>query len=311
MPRRAPRQLLLAGLALVVAAAAAGGLIGQAGGSSPRRAASLGASASVGSVEVSYPASWHRDDVQPSMPGIRFTDPIRIAASGHGSSGVIAGQVAATGPTLLPNTFLKGLSGGAPKPSPVRLGEYAAYRYPGIRPRGTTATATVFVVPTSKGVATIACVAGAHAPQSFLSSCDAVAASLTLHGVKTYPLGADPHYTRILHSTVNTLNTRRRSGARLLHAAKTPAAEARAATMLSLAYAGAAKQLRSVSPGPAAADLHAALGTALSSAAGGYGAFAAAAGRHARPAFRRAQRGIRAAERAVNKQLTALRARGY
>jgi hypothetical protein len=305
------RTLVIAAIALVAVAAVAGALIGSSSGSASGHAESLGARASVGSIELAYPTSWRRQDTSPAVPGLRIAGPIRLAASTDGSTGVVAGQVAATGPTLLPQSFLARLPSHKPVATAVKLGDHAAFRYRALTPRGSTGPVTAYTVPTSKGVATIACTSGPRAPSSFASRCDAVATSLILHGVTTYPLGADPRYTRPLRSAIATLNARRRAAGTRLHAAKTPAAQARAAAALAGAYGAVHTKLAGISPGPAAADLHAALVNATADAATGYSALAAAARRHSKPGYAKARSAIASSERAVGAQLAALRARGY
>jgi serine/threonine-protein kinase len=311
MPRRPARAFVGASLAVVAVAAVAGALIGSAGGSPSPKADSLGARASVGSVDLAYPTSWRREDTNPAVPGLRFNDPVRIAASNDGATGVVAGQVATTGPTLLAQSFLARLPDRTPTGTAVRLGGHAAYRYPGLRPRGLGGSMTAYTVPTSKGVATIACITGPQPAPSFASRCDAVASSLVLHGVTIYPIGANPRYSRALSSALGTLNAQRGAVGSRLTAAKTPAAQATAAGTLALAYGAARKRLAAVSPGPVASDVHARLLTALASASAGYGALAAAARRHSKAGYAKARGAIVAADRSLKTQLTALRTRGF
>ena len=108
--------------------------------------------------------------------------------------GVARGRRASNS-ALLPATFLgsTGQSTGAvPRRSAVRLPDQnlEAWRYPGLRPIGNNRQLTVFTVPTSSGVATVACALPPAAAAAFAAQCDAIAGTLQLRSGRAYPIGA-------------------------------------------------------------------------------------------------------------------------
>src|SRR5690242_21371348 len=92
-----------------------------------------------------------------------FTSPIAQSA---GTESIVIGQgkdSSAANSTLPPAGFLTALgldAGGLPPRQAVRLADnkIEAYRYQNLRPRGIEKPVTLFVAPTSQGIATVACV---------------------------------------------------------------------------------------------------------------------------------------------------------
>ena len=135
----APNRRYLPVLIVAAVLALVAGLL--LGGGSSGSGTAFTDSASAGYVELSFPSSWQRLGSAPTVPGLTFSQPLALStgpaagASGtySASSGqrLLAGEVDASGPSLLPAAFTATLDRALPKPEPVRLGAYQAYRYRG------------------------------------------------------------------------------------------------------------------------------------------------------------------------------------
>ena len=264
-------------------------------------------SASTDSLGLSFPDPWRRINRAPSIPGIDFKDRLALAPDAPGVQ-LVAGRVATTGPALLPRPFLKRL-GERPRPDAVRLGELAAYRYRGLRPGRSRRRVTLFVVPTTKGVATVACVG--DRPGDELGGCERIAQTLELSGAKPYPLGPDGRYAAALNKAIATLNSARERGLRELRRAATPNGQARAADGVARAYRSAAKNLSEVSISPVARPANAAIIAALSRAERGYARLAADARGGNHRAYEAAREDVGRGEAAVQRALKGLKRLGY
>ena len=112
---------------------------------------------------------------------------------------VVAGMSAATGPRLVPASVEAG------EAERVRLGALAALRYPAARIGD--APATLHAVPTSDGVATVACLGdAAGADGDLAATCDAMAASLRLRGATAFGLDPDPRYAAALGRSLDQVD---------------------------------------------------------------------------------------------------------
>src|SRR5215210_7483913 len=115
------------------------------------------------------PRGWRRVRTPPSV-GLPFSRPVAAAPKGGKvvEFGLVKGHAAANN-ALLPAAFLASTGNtpdSPPSRTPVRLATQGlqAWRYPGLQPVGSPQALTVYTVPTSAGVATVAC-AGASAAQ--------------------------------------------------------------------------------------------------------------------------------------------------
>ena len=173
-----------------------------------------------------------------------------------GGESVVAGQVkqGASNSTLLPAAFLQALgldAGELPPRQAVRLADnkLEAYRYANLRPKGIEKPVTLYTVPTSAGVATVACVDPS-------ADCESIANTLKLNGGTAFPVGPSKEYASTLSKALGGLDKKVQSGRKALQSAKTPKAQAAAAKQLSSAYKDAAATLSKadVSPADAAAN---------------------------------------------------------
>ena len=174
-----------------------------------------------------------------------LSSPIAMAPPGaKGDQSVVVGQVkqGAANPTLLPAGFLQALgldAGELPPRAPVQLSrsKLQAFRYTNLRPNGLSKAVTLFTVPTSAGVATLACVD----PET---NCEAIANTLKLNAGTAFPVGPSKDYAAALGKTLGGLDKKVASGRDALQGAKTPKAQAAAAGDLASAYGARGEDAR-------------------------------------------------------------------
>ena len=66
----------------------------------------------------------------------------------------------------------------------MQLGSLQSYRYRELQPNGFDRSLTLYTVPTSAGVATVACYRGSGTASSFARQCEGVATTLELNGLR-------------------------------------------------------------------------------------------------------------------------------
>jgi hypothetical protein len=273
-PRR--RRALVATIGVLALAAAALGVV--LGAAAQPSAPPLLGSSSAGDLALAFPASWQRSAGAPQIPGLSIASPIVLAPRAAPDSQLEAGMVTADDTQLLPAGLIASLAQPLPAGQPVLLGKLEAERYVGLAPRGLGRRLTaVYVVPTTAGVATIACLAGARAFQTFSADCARIAATLELTGATAYPLGPSPAYASALTRVFATLDAARAGPAAKLLGAATPSAQAQAASALAHAYAAAGRELGGLTVSPAIAGANAVIAADLATLSGAYARAAAAA----------------------------------
>jgi hypothetical protein len=137
-------------------------------------------------------------------------------------------------PTLLPRT-LRAAQRGRPTAQTITLAGQPAYRYDGLRGRGSVTNLRVYTVLTSGGVATLAC--GPSAPAR---DCDRIAGTLKLASAQALPAGPSTSYAATLKKTFTALDARGRAAKTSLGKAGTVTAQAAALRQLASAYENAA-----------------------------------------------------------------------
>jgi predicted Ser/Thr protein kinase len=302
---------LLAGLG--VAAAIGGFLIGNGGSSGAGETAmELGNSASAGTVEVSFPDGWQRVSEQPEVPGVRFRDPIVLAAGAPSGARIVAGQVRASGPALLSAGLMRRLPDPVPEGEPVRLGDFEALRYPRLQPLGFDGDLRLYAVATTDGVATIACTGpGGTAGETVRRDCESIATTLELPGTKAYTLGPQEDYARRLGGILNRLNQNATSGTDELRQADSQEAQADAAAGLAGAYRRASESVLALEVSPRDAAANRSLGGALERTGSAYAAAAAAARSNNSAGYSAAQGRVRRSLRAVQAAMRDFTELGY
>jgi len=287
-----------------VLAAVVGFVIGGSGGEQEPPAATPAESASM---RLEVPGGWTRAATLPQVPGLTlegaagYTEP-------EGGTTVMFGSVprAANNSTLLPAGVIEAAGGVPEGRTAVALGpdELQAYRYENVELEGADGPVTFFAVPTTEGVATIACVPGG-------ASCDGVANTLELTAGEPYPVGPSSDYAARVGDTLSRLNRAVEQRGAALRQAKTPRAQAAAARGLQAAYRNAAGSLRGQELSPADRTANARLVAALGDTAKAYGQAASAAADNSKAAYQRARAAVNDAQRELNGALEGLRAAGY
>ncbi|MGD9571689.1 MAG: protein kinase [Thermoleophilia bacterium] len=308
--RRSARAAIAVAAGLAVVGIVAGTLLGSSGGEGapatapdPERIR-----AGVGSIEV--PAGWS-SRAGGSLPGLSLDDATtaRPADGGETPDRLVAGLSGAEGPTLLPEAFLERLAEPPASADRVVLGAAQAYRHDGLVVEGMAAPVTLYVVPTTAGVETVACVGGGAA----LEACADSAASLRLAGsARAIPLGPDADLSAAVAEPLAAFGTVRQRLRTRLAGADIPAGQAAAASDLAAAARTSAGALPSSSDGgPEAAGLVDPVRAALRAQAAAYGRMAAAARTADDAGFAAAADAVRAGEQRLDAALAAMRERGY
>ena len=260
-----------------------------------------------GALELSYPDGWQRAETPPAIPGLELKDPIALSQRDAPRDALAAGSTNATGPSLLPAAFLRRLDEPPARDDAVRLGDLEAYRYGDLRVDGFDDRLTLYVAPTSIGVATVACAATPRSAETFLPACEGVAGGLKLTRGEAFALGADQDYLARLDKAIGRLNRDRERQVRALRAAKTQAAQGRAASAISNSYGRARRSLQGGSVSPAVRGAAASVRAGLARAEAAYGRLSAAARRGNSEAYAAARTDVQAAEAAIQRALREVR----
>ena len=299
------------GIAAVVAAVL-GFVIGGSGGAKDSGGGKPTAATSNADVEALFPKGWTKVSSAAQIPGMKMSGPIAMAPPGaEGDQSVVAGQVkqGAANPTLLPTGFLSALGldpGQVPPRAPVSLSrsKLQAYRYMNLRPNGLSKAVTLFTVPTSEGVATLACIDPG-------SDCEAIANTLKLNAGTPFPVGPSKAYSAALGKTLGGLDKKVSSGRDALQGAKTPKAQAAAARTLGSAYTGASKTLAGVKVSPADASINGQLVGALKETGQAYGGLVKAAAAGSKSGYKTAVTEVQRGEQGIAGALKAVQVAGY
>jgi serine/threonine protein kinase len=310
-PRRAPARqgaspgLIAAGAVLVVALAVIGFLAGHSG--SGDKQSDDAQRVAAGPLVVRPPSSWRPAGTAFALPGLRVQDETALAPGGSAAKGVFAvGMTNAKGATLLPPAFLKRMDKAPPRDDPVGLGDVDAYRYADLEVRGFGRRLTMYVAPTTKGVATLACAAPETTAAGFMPDCESAAATLELASGDGYPLGADPRYSDKLNATIKKLNAARTRNTRALRNANKAGGQATAAQNLAGAYRTAARTLAVTDVNPELAVKNARVVRALREVAASYQQLATAARTLNEGGYRSASKRVTSAEQDLRRALASL-----
>ena len=305
LPARAPALALLA---LTAIAMLAGWLLsGRAGPGGDGEAV---AKARAGALALAVPAGWVALERAPILPRLGLRDPIAIAPrGGDGRSGLVAGAVEEQG--AVPASFLARLRLPAAPEETVRLGAGDAYRYQRLRPPGYDRELTLYMLPTTGAVATIACFAPPGDTAAFMAGCEQAAKTLELDGVRAAPLGTSEAYSGALDEAMRRLNARRDALRGRLAAARTADGQGAVCAELASAYETAVDALVSRSLGGPERQANSGVVALLERTSDAYGRMASAAVVGDRGEFTRIGREVERLEASTRTEIEGLRARGY
>ncbi|MCW3057075.1 MAG: protein kinase [Solirubrobacterales bacterium] len=296
------------GIAVAVAALVAAALGGWLGGSHGSSRAQFGNSASAGNLELSFPTGWRRVSPGPRIPGLTFLGPIALAPAGASAQGLLAGQLTASGPSLLAPALLAQLAVQPTQPTAVALGNVTAYRYDKLSVRGLAVPLTVYVTPSTAGVATIACLA---VTATVSRECAQIAATLKLISASAFALTPSQAYAGALSRTFLTLQRVAANATGRLASAKSASAQATAADRLASAFDAAGVSVAKLTVSPAVQAINEGLVRALDSSGRAYRALASAARPEDRAAYARASQAVTKARGELAQSLQELAKAGY
>jgi hypothetical protein len=267
-------------------------------------------SAATADLQIRTPSDWTRTSYPP-LPGIVLSRSVAVAPRTQNGVGIVAGISAATGPTLLSRSLLARIDQGRLHGERVQLGHLQGYRYRRLRPDHGQLAFTVFVVPTTAGVVTVACYSTPADAASFTGTCERVAHTLTLTRGRQSSLGPSEEYadrvdTALRHLSNPWLNARVK-----LRSARTQEERATAASKLEKAFQAATAVLRKQDVSPFDSAAHGRIVMALERVSNAYLRMAAAARTEDRTEFNRAVGQVRASETELRRTLDALRSLGY
>lgn len=297
--RAGPLVAGIIGLALV---AAVGGLVlGRDRGASEAPPVTPVAVAADG-LSVDIPTDWTRTPPDPPQ-GLAFTSG-RVGGTTPAGGGVVAGFVDTDRPDLLPEA----LAAGAPEPEVVTLAGAQGYRYEDLPVPG-GGTATLYAVPTARGVATIACLPGDGADVE--GPCGDAAASLSVADARVFGVAPSEPYARAFADVMADLRTRVTTERRALASATRPGPQAARAAALAAAYRRAADALPADDLSPAGRAAHARVVAALRAIGDGYARMSTAARAQAPGRWAAGRDAVRAGETRLAEARRGLAALGY
>ena len=296
--RRAPSWLAPAAVAISLTA---GGFLASAGAREAiERSPQLMESAFV----QLRTADW--TPTRQTIEGLALDRPLMLSSSAE--TGVVIGAAGrADAPSAGPNPAPEPLQqryGRALRPQVVRL---AAGRGLAYDARDGGRRLRLFMIPTTRGYATLACEGTASDTRA---RCDALAGSLRIRGADAIPPGPSIDYGRRLDPLLSETQRSRLRGVRALRA-RSRARQVRAARTLVDTHARLARRLRAITPVPQDAAAHEQLiraATKLTEAFEGLGQ-AARSGSAARFESRRSA--VARADAALRQAVDGLRKNGY
>jgi hypothetical protein len=199
-----------------------------------------------GGLAVTVPTGWRREPREPRIPGVRFTDPIVLVEEASGAR-LVAGLLPATSRTLLPSAFAHAMATDLPRPETVEIGEdLQARHYAGLTSADGADVLDAYAAPTTEGVATVVCLAGAAS--SLLNDCWSAVSRIKLERGSSLSPDAAAAFRVGLRASVEALDRSDSAARRALSRSTTTEAQAQAVAPLPGAYRGAAATLAPLVP---------------------------------------------------------------
>ena len=309
-PRSAARRRALMAVQVGFSLAAAGAAFHVARSDADTARVALTRTAVNRDVQLRFPGDWRRASADLSVAALGLDDAIVLTLGRAGGSTLMAGLSPATGATLLTPALRRRLA-QAPRPVSVRLGAHNAQHFADLRLRDSTRSMTVFVVPTTRGALTLACLAAPRDVATVRDVCHRVAQTMRPRHGRALALGPSSGYQADLNELLGTLDATRVDRRAKLASARTAAKQARLADELSSAYAEARVVGSGERVSPREADAHRRIIAAIDEAGAAYERLGNAAGSASVTRYDRARAAVTNAERRVRAALAALAALGY
>ena len=303
-----PLRRALMALVALVAAGCAAGAVGFAVAGTFDDPPPQPAPASAGPIELAAPADWRPSTTTAAPAALALVEPLVLAPVGSDGTRLVAGVAGPPASVAL----LVRLHASPPAGDVVALNAIRARRYRAARLPGTAGPATLYLAPTARGVATVACLAdSARAAAAFMSRCDRIAGSLRLAGGHAVPPGPSARQTAGVRRVFRRLNSARARYRSHVDRSRAPADQAAAAGALARAHERQTRALRSLRLAGLAQPGGQAAARALERAARAYRAVARAAIRDDRSRYAAARRSAMAADGGLRRALRMLRVVGY
>jgi hypothetical protein len=200
-----------------------------------------------GGIRVVQAPGWSRPARAAEVPGMPFTERVTLVQDGSHLT-VVAGTLPATSPSLLPVELRSRLRLPPADPARVRLSHsLSGYHYTGLALLGSTGFLDVYALPTTEGVATIACLAPPSAAW-LIDDCLTIAATLDLTAGQPLRLGRDAAFRQRFWSAMTLLDARRSEARRKLARAEVPQMQADLVAGLARRYRRLATSLAPLVP---------------------------------------------------------------
>ncbi len=245
----------------MLAAAGAAVALAVADGDHPRRAGESGSQRSLDGTAFAMmvPRGWSVDPRPPVLAGMTPRAPVALVNRDQGVH-VVADRLPATSRTLLPAAFVRGLPDAATTPDTVRIGAgLRAWHYPGLTQPGVAGLVDVYVVPTTRGVVTVACLA--DAASSLLAECWRAVSGLRLRGSQQVSPGPAAAFRAAVLPAIERLQEQRSTAQREIALATTTQEQEAAVATMPAAFRETAAALGALAVGalPASAEVPRAL----------------------------------------------------
>ena len=192
---------------------------------------------------------WSAPPTVPSLPGLGFTAPIVLKEPISGMM-LMVGLLPAMSRTLVPPDLEEQLQAPLGRPDTVVLEHgFEAYHYPRVTLRGTSSALDLYLIPTTAGVVTAACVAapGRDDGGAPYYECWKNLATLRLLESGALRLGSDAGFRQRLPAAVAQIDAERAT-VRPALASRIPAEQAAGASRVAAAYERAAAALLPLAP---------------------------------------------------------------
>jgi serine/threonine protein kinase len=302
---------------LVIPAAIAGGVavvaviaavaLGGGGDDTPTPTATPQASSTPGAaipvsasgIALKVPAGWSDGAGDaPDVPGLADG----AATLGGEGGAIVFGRAVKSSfnSTLLPGPLL---TNDTPEAQTAEIGDGAqALRHDGLQIAGKSSI--VYSVPTSEGVATLACFAEGD-------TCSTIASSMQITEGKVFPVGPSEEYSGDVRRILGRLEKQEKSAASALNKAGKRTSQVAATSRLGSVYTGAASSFRKLDVSPADAFLNKQLFAALGAAGSAYKKAASEGRAKDRAGYKRQGSRALAFQKDMNDALEGLSAAGY
>jgi hypothetical protein len=282
-------------LFLLVAACAGWALARALDDSGPSRA-------SAGGMDVIVPAGWSTADRPQLIKGLSVDVPVVLTPGPTSPTGLVAGVVPGQRVALDPRALAAAIQSKPPRPEAVRLGDFRAWRWTGLKTDKPKRVVTLYAAPTSGGTAVVACYGprGANTPST---ACSQAAASMRVTGEQSYDPALGAAWRGNVRNATTALARRVAAPRTLLAKAQRAGTRATAARRLAAAYSSALATIERGGVPAQAITPHTAISAALRALVADYRRLAQLAGRPKSTAYRRTLRDSARQESALRSEL--------